>query len=145
MGPTRHADAIPRWAEQRRQAIAAEIAEIAARSWALPGSLKTTVMTRCRHPGCRCRAPRNPRRHGPYNWWCRPVNAKTVTKVLTPAQAERYAPWIESNRRLAALIDELRGLALIAITAQEGWPPLPTPPRQTIDTAPASHPPDTPA
>ena len=52
--------------QARAAAIAAEItARLAGAPFALPGTLADR-MTRCGHPGCRCRAD-PPRPHGPYH------------------------------------------------------------------------------
>ena len=39
--------------------------------------------------------------HGPYIQWTRTVNGKTVTRLLTPAQYQAYAPWFGNARQLA--------------------------------------------
>jgi hypothetical protein len=133
MGGTRHAGDVPEWAERRRAEIVGEIARI---GWPLPGSVSTGLRRRCGRANCRCRDPLDPRPHGPYASWFRQVAGKTVTKALSPAQAEAYAAWTEDNRRLTSLVDELRGLALLAAQAREGWPALPTPPRQAVTPPP---------
>jgi hypothetical protein len=135
MGDDRHAapHEIPRWIEERRAEV---LAQIAALGPTLPGCVKTGVMTRCGSPGCHCHDPSAPALHGPYTWWTRQVRAKTVSKAWTPDQLGRYQPWTRDNRRLDALVDELRSLALQAIAAAEGWDPLPAPPRQTPKTTP---------
>ena len=51
--------------------------------------------------------PTRPPCTGPYIQWTRTVNGKTVTRRLTPAQYDTYAPWFTSTRRLRALTAEL--------------------------------------
>lgn len=102
--------------EHRRRELIAEIAEI---DFILPGSINV-VMNRCGKPRCACHAD-PPRLHGPYLTWTRKIAAKTVTRRLTPEQAERYRPWFKNNRRLRELINELETLSLQAAEHAEGW------------------------
>lgn len=88
------------------------LAEIAALGFVLPGTL-TARRTRCSTPGCRCHAD-PPTLHGPYPSWTRKIAGKTITRQLTPDQAERYTPWFENARRLRTLINQLETLALHA-------------------------------
>jgi len=106
----------PSTPEQRRRELLAQITQI---GHVLPGSLNT-VMNRCGKPRCACHAE-PPRPHGPYITWTRKVAGKTQTRRLTPEQADRYRPWIENNRRLRELTNELEGLSLQAIEHAEGW------------------------
>jgi hypothetical protein len=56
-------------------------AEIAALGPVLPGTILARSM-RCRSPGCHCHAD-PPHLHGPYWFWTRKVEAKTVSQVLS--------------------------------------------------------------
>lgn len=102
--------------ERRRTELLAEISEL---GFVLPGTLNV-AMNRCGKPRCACHAD-PPRLHGPYTTWTRKVAGKTVTRRLTTAQAERYRPWFENNRRLRQLIAELEALSLNAAQQAEGW------------------------
>src|SRR5208282_6134321 len=62
-----------------------------------------------------------PSLHGPYIQWTRTVHGKTVTRRLTPAQYQAYAPWFASTRRLRALTAELQTLSLKEMARAEGW------------------------
>jgi hypothetical protein len=93
--------------ERRRSKITAEIAAL---GLPLPGSL-VERLTRCGNPTCRCRAD-PPQLHGPYLSWTRKVNNKTITRTLTPAQAERIRPMLDNARKLRELVSELETLAL---------------------------------
>lgn len=95
-------------AEARR--ISAELARL---RFVLPGSIRARY-TRCGRPGCRCMAD-PPRRHGPYWWWTRKVNAKTVTRILTDEQYADYRPWFDNARRAKALLAELEALSLAVV------------------------------
>ena len=78
--------------------------------------------TRCGKANCRCKAD-PPELHGPYISWTRKVAGKTVTRVLSPDQLERYQHGFDNARRLRELIAELETLSLHATEQQEGWPP----------------------
>jgi len=66
--------------------------------------------TRCGKPGCRCGAD-PPQPHGPYYQWTAKINGRTVTRRLTETEATRYQEWITNDRKLRALIAEMRQLA----------------------------------
>lgn len=93
---------------QRRKAEI--IAEISALGLPLPGSL-VQRRTRCGNTGCRCRA-NPPQLHGPYWSWTRKVGNKTVTRTLSPEQAERLHPLLDNSRHLRELISQLEEIAL---------------------------------
>jgi hypothetical protein len=59
----------------------------------------------------------------PLHQWTRKVDGRTVTKVLSPEQRERYQPWFENARRLRTLIAELEALSLHTIEDAEHWRP----------------------
>ena len=46
---------------------------------------------------------------------------KTVTRRLTPAQYQAYAPWFANTRRLRALAAELQAMSLKEMAHAEGW------------------------
>ena len=79
-------------AAQARAAIAAALGQI---GFCLPGSI-TVLRTRCGKPRCACAAD-PPALHGPYIQWTRTVAGKTVTRRLTPAQYQAYAPWFANT------------------------------------------------
>ncbi len=64
----------------------------------------------CGKAKCRCHAD-PPQPHGPYWQWTAKVEGKTVNKRLSPREAELYQEWIGNDRRLQALIGELRAIA----------------------------------
>lgn len=100
----------------RRQAI---LNQIAALGFCLPGTL-TERHTRCSSPGCRCRSD-PPALHGPYYSWTRKINGKTVTRTLSPEQAQRYQPWFDDARKLRALSADLEAQSLKLAQDAEGW------------------------
>ena len=135
-----------RSAARARAAIQAALGQI---SHALPGSI-TIRRTRCGKPRCACKAD-PPALHGPYIQWTRTVGGKTVTRTLTQAQYDTYAPWFASGRRLRELAAELEALSLEEMARAEGWatitPGTPAPPRTRPVRAPNPNyprPPETP-
>jgi hypothetical protein len=64
----------------------------------------------CGKANCRCHGD-PPEPHGPYLQWTAKVDGKTVNRRLSPKEAELYREWIANDRRLRAMLDELRALA----------------------------------
>ena len=102
--------------ERRQRQIADEIAGL---GLCLPGSLADR-MTRCGSPRCRCHSDPT-QLHGPYPSWIRKVGAKTITRTLSPAQADRYRPAFDNTKRLRELISELETISAEAVEQAEGW------------------------
>jgi hypothetical protein len=127
-----------RSADQARAAIEAALGQI---GFCLPGSI-TIGRTRCGKPRCACKAD-PPALHGPYIQWTRTVNGKTVTRRLTPAQYQAYAPWLANTRRLRALTAELEALSLKEMARAEGWatitPGTQAPARTKLTRVPKQH------
>jgi len=92
---------------RRHQQIQAELARIGI---TLPGSL-TSRTTRCQRPGCHCHAS-PPVLHGPYPTSTRKISGRSVTKTLTPQEAERLRPYFTAHRRLRQLITELEAVSM---------------------------------
>lgn len=97
--------------ERRYRELAAQLADIGLVS---TGSV-TRRYTRCTSPGCKCRAD-PPQPHGPYWQWTHKIDGKTVTRRLTPAEAKLYREWIDNDRRMRRLIDQMRNVAAKAQT-----------------------------
>jgi hypothetical protein len=112
-------DQQPTIAQEHQRRLEELVAELSALGFCLPGSVAEREI-RCPNPGCHCHAD-PPKLHGPYIAWTRKVNQKTVTRNLTPEQANRYGPWLQNNRRLRQLTSELQALSLKAAAAAEGW------------------------
>lgn len=107
---------------RRRRQILDELCELGP---CLPGSLVGHTRA-CNTPGCHCHDDPSAR-HGPYLAWTRKVAGKTLSKVLSKEQFERYLPWADNSRRLHELVAELEQLGAETMAEAEGWPP-PTPP-----------------
>jgi len=93
-------------------------ADLIGSDYALPGTLASRYM-RCGKTNCRCKAE-PPVLHGPYLHWTRTVAGKTVTRTLTPEQAERYQPWFDNARRLREALTELESRSLKLFLDTEG-------------------------
>ena len=92
---------------RRHQQLQAELGQI---GLVLPGSL-TQRTTRCQRAGCHCHAD-PPQLHGPYPTWTRKIGSRTITKTLTPQDAERLRPYFDAHRRLRQLITELEAISI---------------------------------
>ncbi len=94
-------------AQQRR--IAAALGEI---GFALPGSL-TVKAYRCGNTkaNCRCRAD-PPRLHGPYAFWTRKVDGKTVSRILSDEELAEYQPLFDNARKVRELVNQLQELTM---------------------------------
>ena len=92
--------------QRRYRQLAEQIAEI---GFISSGSV-TRRYTRCGSSGCRCHAD-PPQPHGPYYQWTTKTNGKTHTRRLTKAEAILYQEWIANDRRLRAVIKQMRDIA----------------------------------
>ena len=101
---------------RRYQQIQAELSQI---GLILPGSL-TDRTTRCQRAGCHCHAD-PPQLHGPYPTWTRKISGRTITRTLTPEDAERLRPYFDAHRHLRQLITELEAIS-IQLAGQPGPP-----------------------
>jgi hypothetical protein len=99
--------------------LAEEIAEVARRGPALPGTLLER-RTRCGRPGCRCGAD-PPVPHGPYWSWTRKVGGKTRTRYLSPEQRADYEDWFDTAKRLRDLVSSLESLGLKIAEDDPRW------------------------
>lgn len=107
--------------DERRAALAAEIAGIASEGALLPGSVVVRMMP-CGKPNCRCKED-PPRLHGPYFQWTRKIGGKTRTRHLNAEEMARYQRWFDNARRLRDAVSELENLCLSVASKTEGWPP----------------------
>jgi len=107
---------IPDEVDAERRRIVAELGQM---GFTLPGSIVTRTVT-CGRATCRC-ATDPDQRHGPYIQWSRTIKGRTVNKMLTVEQLERYQPWIDNSRRLRELAHHLETLSLEAMRTAEGW------------------------
>jgi hypothetical protein len=84
------------------------------------GSLQTRYLP-CGTASCRCH--QDPaRRHGPYCYWTRKVQGRTVAVLLQPDEVSLYREGIENNRQLEALVREMRSLSARALSLKTARP-----------------------
>ena len=102
--------------EQQRREL---IAQIAALGHCLPGSITTRQM-RCGRARCACKAE-PPKLHGPYTYWTRKQQGRTIARLLDAEQIERYQPQIDNARRLRQLVAALEALAITTAEDAERW------------------------
>ena len=92
---------------RRHQQIQAELCQI---GLVLPGSL-TNRTTRCQRTGCHCHAD-PPATARPLPDLDPQSRRPTVTRTLTPEDAERLRPYFDAHRRLRQLITELEAVSI---------------------------------
>jgi len=56
-------------------------------------------MLTCGKESCACHQDKR-RRHGPYAYWSTKLKGRTVSRLLTPTEADLYEEWIRNRRRL---------------------------------------------
>ncbi len=79
------------------------------------GSVMSLYRT-CGKPTCGCKADPDSR-HGPYYIWTRKENGKTVTRSLSKQQAEVCRRYIENQKQLEQILDEMKRVSVEMITA----------------------------
>ena len=92
--------------ERRYRDLARQLADI---GYITSGSVAQRF-NRCGKPNCACHGD-PPRLHGPYWHWTAKVNGKTVNRRLRPREAELYTHWISNDRRVHALLAQMREIA----------------------------------
>lgn len=100
-----------------RKALAESLAQI---DGALPGSVVVRRIP-CGKPICACKAD-PPALHGPYIQWTRSVEGRTITRILSQEQLERYRTWFDNARRIKDLIAKLETASIQAFESTEGKP-----------------------
>src|ERR1700683_1894189 len=71
--------------------------------------------------GCHCH-DEEPELHGPYWYWTRKVDQKTVSKLLSAEQVPEYAQWFANRHRLRELTHELEKLGIARVEADPRTP-----------------------
>jgi hypothetical protein len=82
------------------------------------GSVQTRRIE-CGTPNCRCHEKLE-NRHGPYHYWTRKAGGKTVGLMLTDDEAALYQEWIQNNRNLDRVVQEMRKLSTRALALTTG-------------------------
>ena len=89
-------------------------AHIQTLGYVLPGSLQKRLY-RCGKPNCRCQV--GGPLHGPYYQWTRKIEGKTVNISLPVQSAKIVKDWIQNNRKLRKLVQQLEKTSLTALQA----------------------------
>jgi hypothetical protein len=88
--------------DRRVQEIKTELAALGPMH---PGSVSEQYNI-CGTPGCRCKDPKNPRKHGPYYQLSYTWRGRSSTKFVRPDQLERMKGKVEIYKRFRALMNE---------------------------------------
>jgi hypothetical protein len=80
------------------------------------GSLQTRYLS-CGTPSCHCHQD-SAKRHGPYHYWTRKVQGRTVAVLLKQEQVPLYREWIQNNRQLDRLVREMRHISARALSVE---------------------------
>jgi len=76
-----------------------------------PGSLSEQYNV-CGTPGCHCKDPKNPRRHGPYYQLSYTWRGKSSSRFVRPAQVAEIRRKVENYKRFRELVNEWVDLAV---------------------------------
>lgn len=106
--------------ETRMRTLRAAYQELAARlaktGFIWPGTIQRRLLT-CGRVECACHSDPK-RRHGPYAYWTSKKAQKTISQLLTPAEAELYEEWIENRRQLEQTVRAMKRLSRQAAKAE---------------------------
>jgi hypothetical protein len=76
-----------------------------------PGSLSRQYNV-CGKPGCRCKDPQNPKRHGPYYQLNYVYQGKKTSQFIRPADLAQVRAELATFKKFRRLTDQWVGLAL---------------------------------
>jgi hypothetical protein len=76
-----------------------------------PGSLSRQYNV-CGKPGCRCKDPKHPRRHGPYYKISYVFQGRFTSRHASPGELQAVRAELANYKRLRKLVAEWVGLAL---------------------------------
>ncbi len=88
-------------------------AELQSLGFVCVGSLQTRRLE-CGKPACHCHADPD-HRHGPYHYWTRKLQQKTVAVLITEDELGLYREWIDNNRALERAVREMRKISARAL------------------------------
>ena len=83
--------------------------QLAATGYIVSGSVASRF-NKCGKANCACHAD-PPRLHGPYWQWTAKVDGKTANRRLSEREAQLYNEWIANDRRVRALLAQMREVA----------------------------------
>ena len=82
-----------------------------------PGSISEQYNV-CGTPGCRCKDPKDPQKHGPYYQLSYTWRGKSSTRFLRPEQVEEMREKVANYKRLRELVSDWIELAVELERAQ---------------------------
>jgi len=94
--------------ETRIRRLKAELADVGEMR---PGSLSRQYNV-CGVKGCRCKDPKNPRKHGPYTQLSYVHRGKSTTRFIRPHQAREVRAQLAAYKRFRILVDDWVHLAI---------------------------------
>jgi hypothetical protein len=98
--------------ERRLEALRADYEAAKARladvGFTCEGSLVERY-TSCHNPRCRCADPTQ--RHGPYWQLSWKQDGRTISRIISAEEAERYQEWIANRRRLEQTLTQMRDIS----------------------------------
>lgn len=77
----------------------------------------TTLYSRCGKSSCACHHDEKAL-HGPYLVWTRRVHGKTITRSLSPKQAQQCKQCIENMRETERITERLKEISALYIESQ---------------------------
>ncbi len=100
---------------ERYESLKRELAALATKiGFVLTGSVQSRFFECTRDNGCRCHD--DPAyRHGPYHYWTRTENKKTVSVGVPDEELETYQGWWENTRALERIVNDMRRESLRAM------------------------------
>ena len=93
--------------------------ELAAMGPLHPGSLSEQYNV-CGTPGCRCKDPENPKKHGPYYQLSYTCRGKHTTRFIRGEQLEAMERKVANHKRLRELVQEWIDLSVARERATDG-------------------------
>ncbi len=92
--------------QDKHRKLSAKLSEI---GFIWPGNIQRRYIT-CGKPYCACK--KDPEaRHGPYAYWTSKEAKKTVSRLLSPQEADLMEEWIENRRKLEKIIFQMKKLS----------------------------------
>jgi len=98
----------PAQIQRRIQQIQAQLGELGPMH---PGSLSEQYNI-CGTPGCQCKDPQNPRKHGPYYQLSYSWRGHSTTRFVRPDQVARMREKVATYKRFRELVQEWVDLAV---------------------------------
>ena len=92
--------------QDRHRKLTAKLSKI---GFIWSGNIQRRYIT-CGKPGCTC-ATDSEARHGPYAYWTSKQANKTVSRLLSPEEADLLEEWIENRRKLEAVVHDMKKLS----------------------------------